>query len=217
MHALYGFAVSNYYNVAKAALLEKGIDFEERTAWTPREGALLEKSPMGKVPFLETDDGVVTEAQVILDYLEESAPEPALLPASAFRRAKVREIARVIELYLELPARRVYPAAFFGGTVSDETRDQAAAALARGARALASLARFDGPIDGHAFSQADIVATIHLPLLRDAGRKVLDLDVYDSLPGVKEYLAGTRKRASFERVLHDQKAAMDAFLQRIRG
>lgn len=213
MLKLYGFAVSNYYNVAKTALLEKGLPFEEVTAWTPLGDDLLGKSPMGKVPFLETDEGVFTEAQVILEYLEESTPRPALLPDTAVDRAKAREIARVIELYMELPARRLYPEAFFGGSVSEETRRDAGTVLARGARALASLARFDGPLDGRAFGQADIVAVNHLPLLRDAGRKVLDVDVYDRLPGVKEYLAEMRSRESVTRVLSDQKEAMAAFLQ----
>ena len=217
MLKLYGFAVSNYYNVAKTALLEKGLEFEEVTAWTPLEGDMLRKSPMGKVPFLETGEGVFTEAQVILDYLEELAPEPALLPADPFHRAKAREISRVIELYMELPARRVYPEAFFGATVSDETKKEAGAVLRRGADALATLARFDGPLNGQAFGQADITAIIHLPLLRDAGRKILDVDVYEQLPGVKEYLGEARKRDSVARVMADQKEAMAAFLKRKGG
>lgn len=217
MFKLYGFAVSNYYNVAKTALLEKGVDFEEITAWTPLEGEMLRKSPMGKVPFLETEQGVFTEAQVILDFLEEHAPQPPLLPAEPFRRAKAREISRVIELYMELPARRAYPEAFFGRKVSDETKAEAGAVLKRGAEALATLARFDGPLDGHAFGQADITAVIHLPLLRDAGRKILGLDVYEQLPGVKEYLAEMRKRESVARVLSDQKSAMGDFLKRQQG
>ncbi len=214
MFKLYGFAVSNYYNVAKTALLEKGLEFEEVTAWTPLQGELLRKSPMGKVPFLETDQGVFTEAQVILDFLEEHTPEPALLPLDPFHRAKAREIGRVIELYMELPARRVYPEAFFGSSVSEETKREAAEVLRRGADALAALASFDGPLDGRAFGQADIVAAMHLPLLRDAGRKILDVDVYEQLPGVKEYLAGMRERPSIARVMADQKAGMEAFLKR---
>lgn len=217
MLKLYGFAISNYYNVAKAAMLEKGIAFEEVTAWTPLDEESLAKSPMGKVPFLETDQGVFTEAQVILDYLEELQPEAGLLPSDPFQRAKVREISRVIELYMELPARRVYPAAFFGGSVSDETRNEAGAALRKGTRALAALARFDGYLSGARFGQADINAIMHLPLLRDAGRKLLDFDVYDELPGVKDYLARMRERESVKTVLADQKAGMEAFMKRKQG
>lgn len=217
MLKLYGFAVSNYYNVAKTALLEKGLEFEEVTAWTPLEGDMLRKSPMGKVPFLETDQGVFTEAQVILDYLEELQPEPALLPADPFQRAKVREISRVIELYMELPARRVYPAAFFGGQVSTETCDEARATLRKGTAALAALTGFDGYLSGDRFGQADATAVMHLPLLRDAGRKLLDVDVYETLPGVKDYLARMRERDSVKTVMADQKAGMEAFMKRKQG
>ncbi|SEO49183.1 glutathione S-transferase family protein [Aquisalimonas asiatica] len=217
MLKLYGFSVSNYYNVAKAALLEKGLAFEEVAAWTPLNDDFLRKSPMGKVPFLETDQGVFTEAQVILDYLEEVQPEPPLLPADPFQRAKVREISRVIELYMELPARRVYPAAFFGGQVSNETCDEARATLRKGAAALAALTGFDGYLSGDRFGQADATAVMHLPLLRDAGRKLLDVDVYETLPGVKDYLARMRERDSVKAVLADQKAGMEAFIKRKQG
>ena len=217
MLKLYGFSISNYYNVVKVALLEKGVPFEEVAAWTPLKDDFLRKSPMGKVPFMETPDGVFTESQVMLDYLDEAHPEPTLLPGDTFRRAKTREISRVIELYLELPARRLYPAAFFGSTVSAETREEVQGVLDRAGPALAALTRFDGYLSGDAFGQADAVATMHLPLLRDAGKKVLGLDVYDALPGVKEYLAGMRKRDSIARVMADQKAGMEEFMRRKQG
>ncbi|MCB1617753.1 MAG: glutathione S-transferase N-terminal domain-containing protein, partial [Pseudomonadales bacterium] len=50
MLKLYGFAVSNYYNIVKHYLLEKEIPFEAVTVAPSQEPALLAKSPMGKVP-----------------------------------------------------------------------------------------------------------------------------------------------------------------------
>src|SRR5690606_10371868 len=122
MLKLYGFPVSNYYNVVKAALLEKGMAFEEVQTQASGAPEYLAISPMGKVPCLETPQGAFSESQVMLDYLEEAQPEPRLYPADAFARAKVRELLRVLELYLELPARRLYPEAFFGGSVSEQTK-----------------------------------------------------------------------------------------------
>ncbi len=124
MLTLCGFSASNYYNKVKLALLEKGVAFEEEMVFPSRDEALLAFSPMGKVPYLRTATGALSESQAIVEYLEEVYPGTPLYPADPMARAKCRELIHVIELYLELPARRLYPQAFFGGTVSEETRKQ---------------------------------------------------------------------------------------------
>ena len=61
------------------------IDLDNRPAW------LYEKNPAGRVPVLEEDGGLVLpESRVIMEYLEERFPEPALLPADPAGRALVR-------------------------------------------------------------------------------------------------------------------------------
>src|SRR5690625_1142060 len=205
MLKLYGFSVSNYYNVVKAALLEKGMDFEEVEAYTPLNGEILKISPMGKVPCLETAQGALTESQVMLDYLEEVQPEPALYPSDAFARAKVRELLKVIELYLELPARRLYPEVFFGRKVSDETKAEVRPELEKGVKALSHLARFEPYIAGETFGYADIAACIHFPLVRDVSKRIYDTDVLASIEGVDDYLKRIRERPSMQRVMADYK------------
>jgi glutathione S-transferase len=75
----------------RIALAEKGIGYEavavdlrDRPAW------LLELNPpRGRVPVL--DDGfTLPESEVIIEYLEERYPEPALLPAESAERARAR-------------------------------------------------------------------------------------------------------------------------------
>ena len=51
---LYGMPLSNYYNMVKTVLLEKGMDFEEMLILPNQESDFLGKSPMGKVPAMET-------------------------------------------------------------------------------------------------------------------------------------------------------------------
>jgi glutathione S-transferase len=52
---LCGFSASNYYNKIKLQLLEKVVPFEEELVWVGNsEAALLKRSPLGKVPFLDT-------------------------------------------------------------------------------------------------------------------------------------------------------------------
>lgn len=96
MTKLHGFAVSNYYNMVKFALLEKGAKFEEVAAMPSQENDYKAESPMGKVPCLETDKGFLSETNVILEYIEASHASPALLPADAFAAAKVREVMKVV-------------------------------------------------------------------------------------------------------------------------
>jgi glutathione S-transferase len=104
MLKLHGFQVSNYYNMAKFALLEKGLKFEHIESMPSQENDFKAKSPMGKVPCLETDKGFLTETNVILDYVEKTTPSPSLMPADPFAAAKVREVMKVLELYTGAPA-----------------------------------------------------------------------------------------------------------------
>jgi glutathione S-transferase len=60
------------------------IDLSDRPAW------LYEKNPLGKVPVIEEDAFVLPESVVIMEYLEERYPEPALLPADPAARALAR-------------------------------------------------------------------------------------------------------------------------------
>ena len=116
MLKLHGFSASNYYNVAKLALLEKGVPFEEVTVYTGAGPGYrpdyLAASPLGKVPCLETEEGFLTESRCILDYIERTVPGPALYPSTPFAQAKLLELTQVIDLYLELPARRLLPNLF---------------------------------------------------------------------------------------------------------
>jgi glutathione S-transferase len=75
----------------RIVLAEKGIPYEavaidlsDRPAW------LYDKNPAGKVPVLEEDTLVLPESVVIMEYLEDRYPEPALLPADAAPRALER-------------------------------------------------------------------------------------------------------------------------------
>lgn len=60
------------------------IDLDDRPAW------IYEKNATGRVPVIEEADWVLPESAVILEYLEERFPEPALLPDDPADRAAVR-------------------------------------------------------------------------------------------------------------------------------
>jgi len=66
MLKLHGFSVSNYTNMVKQNLLEKSIEFEQIDARPSQEDEFLAKSPMGKIPCLETADGFLVETYIEL-------------------------------------------------------------------------------------------------------------------------------------------------------
>jgi glutathione S-transferase len=212
---LCGFAVSNYYNKVKLSLLEKNIPFTEALVFPSQSEEMLAESPMGKVPFLRTSRGVLSESQVLTEFIEECWPEPPLYPRDSFERARCRELIEHIELHLELPARRLYAEAFFGGTVSEETKKEVAPLLEKGLRSLLRLARFAPLIGGDRFTHADCAAWVHLPLISQSTRKIYGRDFLDEfLPQAKAYIKLVGERPHAQKVYSDRMAAMETFMSR---
>jgi glutathione S-transferase len=208
MLTLCGFSVSNYYNKVKLALLEKGIPFSEELVMTgSKDEAVLGATPLGKVPFLKTEQGALCESQVIVDYIEAAYPAHPLVPADAFGAAKVRELCTFIDLHLELVARELYSQAFFGGTVSDETRERVRKQLTRQIAGFKRLAKFGPYVAGDQFTLADCAAYVSLPLVALASKKVLGEDLL-AAAGIdwKGYAGLIAQRPSAQKVDADKKA-----------
>jgi glutathione S-transferase len=205
---LCGFSLSNYYSKVKMVLLEKGIPFtEERVMTRSSDEAVLACTPLGKVPFIRTPQGALCESQVIVDYLEAASPQTPLTPADPWQAAKVRELVTFIELHLELVARELYVQAFFGGTVSDETRERARKLLPKHIAGFKRLAKFSPYVAGDTFTQADCAAFVSLPLVATASKAVLGEDLL-AAAGVdwKAYVKLIGERPSAQRVAADRKA-----------
>lgn len=216
MLKLCGFAVSNYFNKVKLSLLEKGVPFEEELAYPSQKEEFRKDSPMGKVPFLRTDKGVLTESQVLTEYIEDMYPAPALYPKDPFERARCREIIEHLELHIELPARRLYYEVFFGGSVSDETKKEVEQLLEKGTRSLTHLARFEPFIAGQDFTHADCAAFVHLPVVSLVTKMAYGRDFLDDVAQVKPYLKMLAERPAFARVNEDRKAAQAAMAARAK-
>ncbi|HET7555098.1 MAG TPA: glutathione S-transferase family protein [Gaiellaceae bacterium] len=92
MPTLYTADRCPYAARARITLAEKGIaydaveiDLDDRPAW------IYEKNELGRVPVWEEDEGLLLpESVVIMEYLEERYPEPALWPADPAERALAR-------------------------------------------------------------------------------------------------------------------------------
>lgn len=96
---LYDYFRSSAAYRVRIALNVKGIVPDERTYVHLRMGSqraqdYLALNPQGLVPALELDDGsVLAQSLAIIEYLDETHPEPPLLPADPVARACVRAIA----------------------------------------------------------------------------------------------------------------------------
>ncbi|MBL8387602.1 MAG: glutathione S-transferase [Hydrogenophaga sp.] len=214
MLTLCGFSASNYYNKVKLALLEKGVAFEEELVWVGQVDTA--SSPLGKVPYLKTDEGTLCESTVILEYLEDRFPQPPLLPADPFAAAKARELLRFIELHLELVARNLYPEAFFGGKVSDAAKEKTGQQLAKNVAAFAQLTSFSPFIGGADFTLADVAAAVHLPLVSSASKIIYGKDVLADLP-VRDYLKRIGERPAVQKVNADRKTNTEVMLARAKA
>ena len=98
---LHDFFRSSTSTRLRVALNPKGLDYDY-IAYGLRDGetrtpAYLAKNPQGLVPTLELEDGTaLTQSLAIIEWLDETHPEPALLPADPLGRARVRGLTYMI-------------------------------------------------------------------------------------------------------------------------
>ena len=213
MLTLHGSPISNYYNKVKLALLEKGVPFAEAYAGTPgastTDEAVLLASPLGKIPFLTTEQGGLCESQAILEYVEARWPQPPLLPADAYAAAKVRELTTFLDWHLEITARQLYGPAFFGAApLSEGNAARIRKQLTQHIAAFKRLAKFSPYVAGDTFSQADCAAFNNLPLVGMASKAAFGEDLLLAA-GIdyKPYMKMIGERPSAQKVVADRKAA----------
>jgi glutathione S-transferase len=218
MLKLYGFPASNYVNMVNLALLEKGLPFEYVLTYPDQSPALLARSPRGKVPFLETPDGFVNEASVILEYLEDTGDGIPLLPADPLEKARVRSLMKEIELYIELPARTCYPEALFGAIqMPDAIKAKARDELIAGFATLKRHARFSPFVAGDSLTLADIVFLYSVALGARVGKNLFDLDLLDGIPAARDLLRRLGERPHVQSIAARREADMPGFLAAVRA
>lgn len=217
MLKLYGFSVSNYYNMVKLALLEKGLPFEEVLFYPGPSAEALLISPRGKIPVLGVEQGFVNETSVILEYLEQSQKGTPLLSSDPFERSQALALAKEIELYIELPARACYTEAFFGMTVPEAIKDKTKAELLLGFASLGRHGKFAPYVSGDSLSIADLYFLYSVPLACAVGQKLFDLDLLAEMPAAKALLERLGQNPNVQRIAADKEAAMPAFMAMVAG
>lgn len=95
MRILHHWPLDPWSRQIRLALSEKQLAFElEGVRFWDDPDALASLTPTGLPPVLVDGDQVIAEARAILEYLEETTPDPALLPGSPADRAEARRIAQ---------------------------------------------------------------------------------------------------------------------------
>jgi glutathione S-transferase len=105
MLTLYDHPLSPYAQKVKIALREKGQAFE---AVSPgglgaggAQGDFLKANPRAEVPALVDGEVQVFDSTIILEYIEDRWPDPALLPKTPAERARVRMLEEVMDTHFE--------------------------------------------------------------------------------------------------------------------
>ena len=206
MRRLYHLPLCPFSRKLRLVLAEKKLEVAliEEKVWERRLD-FLRLNPAGAVPVLVERDGrVLADSNAIFEYLEETGPEPRLLPVDPLDRAEARRLVGwfddkfnrevtenlVQERAMKRLARSGYP---------DSTRVKA------GARAVRTHLEYVGWLverrhwlAGEALSIADFAAAAHLSCLDYLG------DVpWEISDAAKEWYARIKSRPSFRALLSD--------------
>ena len=99
MMKLYNYFRSSASFRVRIALNHKGLSYEYAVVHLTKDGgqqfipAFRALNPDALIPVLDDDGRVLTQSLAIIEYLEETHPEPPLLPRDALERAYVRSFA----------------------------------------------------------------------------------------------------------------------------
>ncbi len=188
---LHGYWRSTTAYRVRIALTLKGVAYAQVThdlrTGAQREAGYRTLNPQGLVPALKTDDVVLTQSPAILEWIDETYPNPPLLPADANGRAIVRAMAATIACDIH-PVNNLR---ILNALRTEFGADEAAVNrwIARwigdGFAALETqIARYG---DGLAFGATPTIADCHLvPQVYSAERFGVDLSPYPKLKAAAE-------------------------------
>jgi glutathione S-transferase len=172
---LYGSAVAPNPRRVRVFLAEKGIEVPtvdvDIIKSENRQPDFLAKNPLGGVPILELDDGVIiAESTAICRYFEETNPEPPLMGLDARDRAIVEMWLRRVEFEVAFPILQTFRNThdFFKGRIVQVPEWGAACKK----RAIQQMAWLDGELADRPFVAGDryTIADITLLIGIDFGR-----------------------------------------------
>ncbi|SHI74120.1 glutathione S-transferase [Palleronia salina] len=206
MYRLFHVPLSPFCRKVRLALAEKRIEVElvEERYWE-RDADFMRRNPAGKVPVLRVDGAHLSESMAICEFLEETHPEPALLPATTEGRYETRRLVSWFDdkFFNEVTSKLLYE------RVNKKVMKQGypdSAAVKAGAKAIkfhldymAWLLDQRRWLAGDQMTLADFAAAAHLSSLD----YISDVDWRRS-ETVKDWYATIKSRPAFRSILADQ-------------
>ena len=194
---LYGYFRSSAAYRTRIALSYKGLEWQAELIDLRAPASMQHTrefravNPQGLVPVLADGDVVLTQSLAIIEYLEETHPEPPLLPRTPVARAQVRALALAIACDIH-PLNNLRVLNYLRGPLAQD--DAAVNAwyahwIARGFAALEQqVARTSG--DGqHMFGSALTLADVFIvPQMYNARRFKCDVAPYPRLRAICAHL-----------------------------
>lgn len=206
MIRLYHFSLSPFCRKVRLVLAEKKLDVElvEERYWEPTP-EFMRRNPAGKVPVLKIDARMLSESQAICEYLDESVPQPPLMPRDVDGRYEVRRLcawfddkfqSEVTSMLLhERVGKKV-----MGQGYPDSKNVKAGSQRIKGhIDYMAQLLDERRWLAGDVMTLADLTAAAHLSCLD----YISDVDWHRSAV-VKDWYAKIKSRPSFRTLLADQ-------------
>lgn len=95
--SLYSYFRSSAAYRVRIAMNLKGVDYQQRPINLlqneQQSDTYKTTNPQGLVPALETEQGILTQSLAILEWLEETCPEPSIMPGNSWQKARLRSLA----------------------------------------------------------------------------------------------------------------------------
>ena len=206
MRHLHHFCLQPASRMLRIALREKNLDFdlvEEKPG--ERRDELLRLNPSGEVPVLVEPDGAAyADWQAIVEFLDETYPEPSLIGRSPAARAEIRRLVGWFdrkfdrEVTARLLDEKIMKRLIRSGEPDSNAIRIAGANLRNHLEYIAWLADRRTWLGGEHFSLADITAASHISIVDYLG------DVpWESHPEAKDWYARVKSRPSFRPLLAD--------------
>ncbi|KIT15123.1 glutathione S-transferase family protein [Jannaschia aquimarina] len=206
MILLHHFALSPFCRKVRLVLAEKKLEVElvDEPYWE-RDPEFLRRNAAGKVPVLRTDGLTLSDSTAICEYLEETVPDPALLPKEPAERAEVRRLVGWFDdkFHHEVTSKLVYERVNKKLTRAGYPDG---AAVKAGVKAIKFHLDYMGWLldqrrwlAGDALTLADFAAAAHLSCLDYSG----DVDWARS-ETVRDWYAKIKSRPAFRGILADQ-------------
>lgn len=203
---LYHLALSPYCRKVRLVLAEKRIEVElvEDRFWEAGT-EIFRRNPAGKLPVLRHDGRLLSESQAICEYLDETIPNPPLMPQNAAERYEVRRLCAWFddkfntEVTKPIMTERVWKMVMRAGYPDSRVIQGALTAIRYHIDYIASLLESRRWLAGNTLSLADFTAAAHFSCLD----YISDVD-WNRSEALTDWYATIKSRPAFRSILADQ-------------